>query len=251
MKFSVIYCFLIFIAFTSCKKDTAPDFLKEAQNVKDSVSFLINGKAYDFTVLNTTGIGNRQINIKPSTTLIKGQEWEYNTGGLYWYGEKDSLLYDTFYGFTSLDMKQSINISFSRKYSRNVLKEVFTLFAPADNSEIFKVGLQPFAVDLNLENTMDGISIEVRTPESGAQLSTYIPAFSIMIRTGLSKDIQNDSRFEITRIEKLDEKFQLIEGKFAVNLFDGAGKLYRLENGFFRLKTAMDGYQAFMQASLH
>lgn len=247
MKFNFFFYLVCFLVFTACKKNTADVAPGDEQAYADSVSFSIDGKSYIFSEQNTAGIGNRQINIKPSITLINDQEWEYNTGGFYWYGEKDSLLYDTFYGFTSEDSKNRINISFSRKYHKNALQKVFPVLAPEDNSEIFKVGVQPFAVDLNLENTMDGISIEVKTQELATQLSSYIPAFSIMIRTDLSKNIQNNSRFEITKVQKLDEKFHLIEGRFEVNLFDGTGKLYRLEKGFFRLKTTMKVYNVFEQ----
>ena len=191
------------------------------------------------------GIGNRQINIKPYSALVSNQDWEYNTGGYYWYGEKDSTLYDTFYGFIEKDYS-SINISFSKKYNNNQLQKRPTILAPADNSSIFKVGPQSFAVDLNLENTMEGISIVVLDRDMTGELSTYIPGFSILIRTDLTKNIQDNSKFVITKVQKLDEKLYLVEAEFAVNLFDKNGKLYRLEKGFLSLKTSMNVFNGFL-----
>jgi hypothetical protein len=239
MKTNAFYFLVFIISFTACKKNSVDVSTGAASTYADSISFSINGKSTVFSERNSSGSGNRQINIKPSMALIDGREWEYQTGGFYWYGEKDSLLYDKFYGFNTKDNTSTINISFSRKYHRNVLKEVFPVLAPADNSEIFKVGRQPFAIDLNLENTREGISIEVRSQELGGQLSTYIPAFSILIRTDLDMNIQKNSIFEITKVQKLNESLYLLEGNFDVNLFDRSGKLYRLERGFFRFKASM------------
>lgn len=245
MKSTVVYCLLLLFAISACKKDAVPVEPEEVKIVKDSVSFLLNGKNYVCSEQKSVGVGNRQINIKPSMTLINDQDWEYHTGGFYWYGEKDSLLYDTFFGLTSSDYHNRINISFSKKYHRNELPlRVFNVFVPSDNSKIFKAGLQPFAVDLNLENTMDGISIEVSIQDLKSQLSTYMPAFSILIRTDLTNDIQKNSRFEITKVQKLNEKLHLLEGRFEVNLFDEAGKMYKLENGFFRFPVTMKAFNA-------
>lgn len=245
MKSTVIYCLLLLFAITSCKKDTVPVDPEEVKIVKDSVSFLLNGKKYVCSEQKSVGVGNRQINIKPSMTLINDQDWEYKTGGFYWYGEKDSLLYDTFFNLASSDHQNRIHISFSKKYHRNELPlKVFNVFVPSDNSKIFKAGLQAFAVDLNLENTMDGISIEVSTQDLKGHLSTYMPAFSILIRTDLTKDIQENSRFEITKVQKLNEKLHLLEGRFEVNLFDDTGKLYKLEKGFFRFTVTMKAFNS-------
>jgi hypothetical protein len=243
---NIYFLFAALILISSCKKNTSGIVPEKALIYRDSVSFFINGKNHISNQKNLAGIGNRQINIKPYATLLSNQDWEYNTGGYYWYGEKDSTLYDTFYGFTSEKDYTAIKISFSKKYHNNQLKKSPTMLVPADNSSIFKVGPQSFAVDLNLENTMDGISVVVRDQDLREELSSYIPGFSVVIRTSLTKDIQDNSTFEITKVQKLDDKLYLVEAEFAVNLFDKNGKLYRLEKGFLRLKTSMKVFNGFL-----
>ena len=238
------YLLLIFVLVSACKENPS-DLPAKTDIHPDSVFFVINGKTFVFNQRNTSGIGNRQINVKPSQTLLIGRDFEYHTGNLYWYGEKDSTLYDAFYKFRSEKENNTIQISFSKKLNNSQLSKSFTMFVPADNSALFKQGKQGFAVDLNMENTMDGISVEAGLEGISKQLSSYIPGFSILERTSLGKNIQDNSNFEITKVQKLDDKYMLIEAKFELNLFDDKGKLYRLEKGFLRFKTITTVVSAF------
>ena len=244
MKYLKIYFLLLALISIAACKENSSDPTQNPAVYTDSVSFVINGKEYVCNQRNTSGIGNRQVNVKPSPTLINGQDPEYYTGGIYWYGEKDSTLYDAFYKFRSEIEKNNFQVSFSKKFGNNQLRKSFTFFIPMDNSALFIQGKQSFAVDLNMENTMDGVSIEANL--SGLpELSSYIPGFSILLRTSLDKTIQNNSTFEITKIQKLDDKQMLIEAKFELNLFDKDGKLYRLQKGFLRFKTVTKIVSAF------
>lgn len=243
----IFYLLIVGMLISSCKESDTALVPEKKLAFVDSVSFAINGKTYIANERDLNGIGNRQINIKPSATLIADQNWAYDTGGFYWYGEKDSILYDTFYGFSSKDYHNNIKISFSKKYNKNQLHKSSQLLVPDDNFDVFRIGRQSFAVDLNLENTMAGVSIEFQTNEIATQLSSYIPGFSILVKTSLTKDIQDNSQFEIIKVQKLDDKFYLIEAKFEMNLFDKNGKLYRVENGFLRLNTAMKSFNGFEQ----
>ena len=242
MKHLTISFLLFFFILASCKKSVVE--LERNMPYADSVSFSINGKNYVCAERNTSGMANRQINIKPSDTVITGRRWQYMTGKFYWYGEKDSTLYsisedflaDSTYGYTHID------ISFNKKYGNNQMKRNFFLH-PIDSSLIFKKGKQPFAVDLNLENTMEGVAIEVHTKEAVGLLSTYIPGFSILINTKLPRTIQDESSFEITKLQLLENGIYLVEARFEVNLFDEKGKAYKLKNGFLRFKTNMKRYQ--------
>ncbi|NEU07092.1 hypothetical protein GZH53_02095 [Flavihumibacter sp. R14] len=249
MKSVNVYSLLVVLILASSCKKTVSELTPEPISFKDSVSFIMNGTKYSFTERNTNGIGNRQVNIKPYAALLSDRDWEYETGGFYWYGDKDSTLYDTFYGFHSRKDYDTFQISFSKKFHNNQLRKSYsTLFVPADNSDLFKLGEQHFAVDLNLENTMDGISVEFHQPFK-ATMTSYIPGFSILINTNLPKTIQDDSRFEITQVKRLDDKYYLIEAKFTVNLFDENAQPYRLENGFLRIKTGMKVFDPFEPAN--
>lgn len=54
------------------------------------------------------------------------------------------------------------------------------------------------------------------------------------------KGFANNSTFEMIKVEKVsDSEKYLVEARFALNLYDETGKLYRLENGFLRILTDM------------
>ena len=229
------------ISLASCKKNSI-EILPEPVPVKvkayqDSLSFVINEKQYIFNDKYTAGIGNQAINIKPSSTLNKEGKLAYQTGGYYWYGEKDSTLYSVFYGLKTAQLADRFEILFTKKFKDTQLQSNHPVLVPKDHAGIFKLGKLPFAVDLGKENTMDGISIDLSLSAINEPLGTSIPGFSILVRSGLTKDIQNNSSFEITKVEELKDGLYIIEAKFEVNLFDSNEKLYRLKNGFLRLKT--------------
>lgn len=238
-RYSVLAIALI--SMVSCKKNNgepvpAPE---KVMHYQDSISFIIDEKQYSFDNKNSAGIGNQAINIKSSATIVNGGKLAYKTGGYYWYGEKDSTLYSVSYGFESRQLGEHFNILFTKKFKDSQLQRGHQLFAPKDHLDIFKLGKQRFAVDLEKENTMDGISIAFRGADINEELITRIPGFSILVRSSLTKDIQNNSSFEITKVEKLKDSIYLIEAKFEVNLFDENGKLYRLKKGFLRTTTSM------------
>ena len=232
---------LIIICASSCKKNTSETLHETKTEVilKDSVSFIVNNTQYVFNEKNTFGVSNRAVNIKPSKTLIKDGKLGIETGGVYWYGTKDSTMYSVFQRLGSNKLGEEFGISFNKRFSDNQLHKSAALLVPKDNAEIFRLGKIPFAVDLDKENTMDGISIDFRAPGLTKNLSTVIPGFSILVRSGLKKDIQDNSSFEITKIEKIQDSTYLLEAKFELNLFNTDEQLYRVKNGFLRLRVNM------------
>ena len=231
------YLLLIFTIFSSCKKDNSESIEEEVRLVSDSISFTINNQPYFFDSQNEIGIGNRQINIKPSISQISGRNAAYITGGFYWYGEPDSTLFNVEHGFIGNNYTQSIKISFSKKYKNEQLKNYLSFLIPENNFDILKIGKQKFAVDFKKENTTEGVSLEFRSRDHSGTLSTFIPGFSILVKANLTKNIQDNSTFEIVKIQKVDEIYHMIEAKFSLNLYDENAKLYRLENGFLRFKV--------------
>jgi hypothetical protein len=177
------------------------------------------------------------VNIKKSSSLITGGKLAYQTGNYYWYGVQDSTLYSVFYNFSAKQTGEELRIYFTKKYNDNELQKVGALMLPKSNLEVFKVGNMPFAVDLEKENTMDGVAIDFKN------LTTKIPGSSILVRSTLSTNIQNNSSFQITKVEKGKDGLYIIEAKFEANLYNDKDQPYRLKNGFMRIKTsAIPGY---------
>ncbi|MBB6499646.1 hypothetical protein [Pedobacter cryoconitis] len=240
-RYSVLAIALISIV--ACKKtnnETTPNPVdKKIAYYNDSVSFTINEKQYVLNNRYSSGIGNQPLNIKSSPTVIEGGKLAYQTGGYYWYGAKDSTLYSVSRGFQSSKGGDDFEILFTKKFNDSQLQGGPVMLTPKDYYNLFKLGKQSFAVDLEKENTMDGISIKFRGNDMKDGLTSNIPGFSILIRSGLKKDIQDNSNFEITRVEKLGDNRYLVEAKFEINLFNNDAKLYRLKEGFLRITTRM------------
>ncbi|WP_158826346.1 hypothetical protein [Mucilaginibacter lacusdianchii] len=228
---------IVVAALQSCKKDNGqqaepPAPVSEKAIVyTDSITFSLNNKIYAFDQRFTTGVGNQPVNIKKSASVIEGGKLAYETGGYHWYGVPDSTLYSVSYGFMLKETSKRLSIYFNKKYNDKELQKEGLLLKPKSNLEIFKVGNIPFAVDLDKENTMDGVAIDFDN------LTTKIPGATILVRSSLSTSIQNNSSFQITKVEKLKDSIYLIEAKFEANLYDENAQLYRLKNGFMRIRT--------------
>lgn len=238
-RFSLMALAIIFVV--SCKKISSENIsqIPERISYKDSISFSINDQKYVFDYTSSNAISNRAINIKPSTTIINDGKLAYQTANYYWYGEKDSTLYSVSYALESKRVGDNFKVSFTKKYNDSELQRGLQLYAPKNHLEIFKVGKQSFAVDLDKENTTEGIYIDFTGTGILESLSTGIPGFSILKRSGLTKDIQKDSNFELTKVEKIKDNVYTIEAKFELNLFDSHEQLYRVKNGFLRITTSM------------
>ncbi|GAA4320855.1 hypothetical protein GCM10023149_20350 [Mucilaginibacter gynuensis] len=238
-RYAALIIVLLFLF--SCKKDNhetiADPVPEKVINYQDSISFSINDKQYTFDDKYSYGIGNQPINIKRSATVINNGKLAYETGGYYWYGVQDSTLYSVVYKVLSRQAANTFSIDFTKKFADKTLQGGIHLLYPKSNLEVFKLGKQSFAVDLDKENTLEGISINLAGADINKSLSTDVPGFSILIRSDLKNDIQNNSTFEITKIEQLKDNIYAIEAKFEVNLFDIDAKQYRLKNGFMRLVT--------------
>lgn len=237
------YILSVLLLFAACKKNelTPPktEDIETETLYKDSISFVVNGKQYVCSDRYLVGSGNRQINLKPYSTKIIGRRSAVETGNFYYYGSADSTMYEAHFGFSSRPEFSDIKFIFSKHYRNSDLKQNISLLVPPDNSELLQLGKQSFSVDYEQENTTEGVALEARLGGIPGQLSTYIPGFSILIKTNLPKTLQDNSNFEIVKVQKLDRGFYLIEAKFELNLYDANAKLYRVEKGFMRLLTDM------------
>lgn len=230
---------IIFVV--SCKKidneDTAQ--VPERLSYKDSVSFSLNDQPYVFDYTYSSGIANRAINVKPYDVIISDGKLAYQTANHYWYGEKDSTLYSVSYSLESKKPGDDFKIWFTKKYKDTQLQRGFQLYAPKNHLEMFNVGKQAFAIDLDKENTTEGIAIDFESIGIATHLSTGVPGYPIVQRLDLKKDVQKNSTFEITKVEKIKNNIYCIEAKFELNLFDSREQVYRVKNGFLRITTSM------------
>ena len=236
------FLFALITLIFSCKKDDVeviePDPDKgEIQQVNDSLSFNIGSEKYVLVRSNSRGIGNRQINLKPFNDKIPGREAAAFTAGKYYYGEIDSTLYCSYFGMvTNTDDRSSAELIFTKKFSLREVHPFSILLIPKDQSQVIKVGKQSFATDFSKENTKDGIVLNLYI--NGNSLTSTVPGFSIAMQSQM-KDIQKDSSFEITKVEKVEGDIYMLEAKFTMNVFDEEEKLYRVENGYLRKRFNM------------
>ncbi|MBC8051653.1 MAG: hypothetical protein H7Y13_01170 [Sphingobacteriaceae bacterium] len=94
-------------------------------------------------------------------------------------------------------------------------------------------------LDFENQNTKDGVVVEAYLPGISDKLVSYIPGHAIIDQLSLPKSIHDDSKFEIIKIEKLDDHIHLIEARFDINLYHKDGRLFRIKNGFVRVRTDM------------
>lgn len=232
------------ISFVSCQKENNDTDLGEHESdkgiyTKDSIFFTLDGKEYSSTELYGAGVGNKQINIQPFSNEIAGRDYAYSTGGYWWYGERDSLLFEQLFRFRD-DEFLNISLGFSKKYHKSDLVEKSNYMAPKDYEPLFEVGETSFATDYNMENTREGVSIEVSSPQG--ELTSYIPGFSILIRSDLTNDLQDNSTFEIIKVENIKQDKYLVEARFEANVYASDERVYRIKNGFVRFKTRLERF---------
>ncbi len=236
-------CFCL-ILIQSCKKEAEvtlpPDTGKpQIAAFKDSISFTVDETKYVFNDRYSAASGNHPVNIRKSDVKIPGWKLANETGGFYFYGAPDSTLYAAKYEVASKDWEQRFKIFFTKKYKNSELEQKPVILYPKSHDDLFKVGMPGFAVDLNKENSTEGVAIELFDVSTGVTLMSMMPGFSILVRPDLKKDIQDDSNFTVTKVEKTADAYYIIEAKFELNLFDKDGKLYRAKNGFLRLKAPL------------
>ncbi|WP_164126279.1 hypothetical protein [Sphingobacterium luzhongxinii] len=242
MKLPVPVILLFFmISLVSCQKDGEEISVDEQEwntdpTNRDSISFTLNDKTYSSNEMNGFGFSNKQINIKPYSSAIKNRETAYATGGYWWYGESDSLLFEQTFSF-KLPEFSSISFGFSKKYEKNKLLQKTAVLAPKSNDSTFLVGPAQFATDNNLENTAEGVSLELYPLQTGKVLTTSIPAYSVLLRSKLDNQLQDDSYFHIIKIDTLQHDVLCIEARFELNVYNEKGASYRIKDGFIRFKT--------------
>lgn len=229
----------------SCQKD-ADEVLIDQQELenrlphnKDSISFTIDGKSYSSEKMNGFGFSNKQVNIKPHAAVLANREAAYSLGGYWWYGEKDSLIFEQTFTFRFEDYS-SLTLAVNKKYRSSDLLQRSDLKAPKNIDSTFGVGSLNFATDNNRENTKDGISLEYYPRDTRKVLTTFIPPLSVLKRSNLNNNLQDNSYFEIIRLDTLSNHALLIEARFEVNVYSNEEQAHRIKDGFVRFKTKLN-----------
>lgn len=245
MKFlTPILLLLMALSLVSCDKESEEIQTQELDleidpSITDSIYFTLDNKTYSSNIMDGFGFANKQTNIKPYTNVINSREAAYITGGYWWYGEKDSLLFEQTFSFKSPEFS-NISLGVSQKYATKELLQKSNLLIPDTNDTAFKVGPQAFAIDNNLENSTYGISLTLSHLQQGKSLTTSIPAFSILLRSDLDKNLQDDAYFEIISIDSLQNNILQVEARFEANMYTEEGKSHRLTDGYVRFKTKLN-----------
>ncbi|RYY34029.1 MAG: hypothetical protein EOP46_14745 [Sphingobacteriaceae bacterium] len=249
--FKPITLLVIVAAFLfSCKKETKPSSPETVNPIpadktplpQDSISFTIQEEKYVFSNIKTAGVGNLAMNIKPFKEVKDIGKLAYETGGYYWYGEPDSTLYSLFFEMLSDDYNNRLSVSFNKKFKDSDLQKGTSLRKLTNNIIMFEPGKLPYAVDIEKENTLEGICIDFSGRRLNLNASTRVPGFSILVRSDLDNNIQSNSTFEITSLKHVRDEIYIIEAKFEANLFDEQENAYRLKNGYMRIKGNMTNF---------
>jgi hypothetical protein len=152
-------------------------------------------------------------------------------------------MYSAIFGLRSdLDIRSSLEIFFNKKFKISELSGNLRTLVPNDQFEIFKIGKKSFAIDYEKENRREGVIFNLSLPN--LSLSSLTPGFSIVLQS-FRTDIQDDSLFEITKMEHVEGDRYLVEAKFKLNVFDKDERLFRIENGYMRKNVNMKNNMAF------
>lgn len=219
----------VLISFTACKKNNSvieqePEKQESFGSVRDSAFYVIDGKASSVNLTNGYSTSFLQPNAKVDSIV------NYN---MFISGDKDSVMYvRTFYIHDS-DYDNQIKVSFAKKYRNYADNGTLLTFVPQNELDVFGVGKHPYAVDLEKENTQNGIVIEILSNRK--HLKTNGPDL-FGVPTLINKDAQKGSTFEVTKLTKLEADVYLLEAKFSATLFDDEEKPKKMENGYLRLR---------------
>lgn len=240
-----IVLFAISSLFASCQKDVDEELVNQQEFEymlpynKDSLSFTIDGKSFASTKTNGFGFSNKQVNIRPYPTIIANREAAYSLGGYWWYGEKDSLIFEQTYTFQFADYS-NFTLGFNKKYITSALVQKIDLKAPKEKDSIFNIGSQSYATDNNRENTKEGVSLEFSSGETRQIFTSFTPNISLSTRSARRANLQEDAYFEIIRLDTLSDASIVVEARFETNIFADEKSTYRIKDGFVRFKTKLN-----------
>ena len=98
---------------------------------------------------------------------------------------------------------------------------------------MFSVGERKFAMDFSRNNSQNGVVFELLGDNYGLQTNGYS---SLVYHAPLNPELQRQSKFEVTNLQKLKSGKYLLEAKFNASVYRGDGtNIKKIENGYLRL----------------
>ena len=95
------------------------------------------------------------------------------------------------------------------------------------------MGERKFAMDFTRNNSQNGVVFELFGDNYGLQTYGYA---SLAYHALLKPELQSQSKFEVTNLQKLKSGKYLLEAKFNASVYWGDGtNIKKIENGYLRL----------------
>ncbi|TDG37856.1 hypothetical protein EZJ43_01835 [Pedobacter changchengzhani] len=215
---------LVLLCFSSCKNKLELKPIEKTdplEFVKDSVSFMFDGKTYsDARFFSGYKGSNLLANIKVDS-IVKT---------IYYYSSaKDSVMYTHTYGFDVEGPR--IDITFLKKFNFNEMVKV-TNWLPKDFNGFYKLGKRHYALDFGRDNSENGVAISIN---NGIIYKTF-GSESFQKPPLLEQNSQVLSNFEIITFKKLGNDDYILEAKFNAKVFDENKNSKDIQNGFLRLR---------------
>lgn len=218
----------------ACKKENPiiePPVIEKSDPIellKDSIFYIIDGKqmVQKKSEDRSNSLKNAVANVKLDS-LVKQKE--------YTSGDKDSVMFGVGFLFGDGD-RNKIEISLLKKYNKNQAQpqtNQTSSFVPKDKLDLFSVGERKFAMDFSRNNSQNGVVFELFGDNYGLQTNGYP---SLAYHALLKPELQSQSKFEITNLQKLKSGRYLLEAIFNASVYRGDGtNIKRIENGYLRL----------------
>jgi len=233
-KLNLIYALFLLSVFTSCQKDhpiksdTPGNKPPVIANVRDSVSYTVEGKTYitDSDPYSFLSAGGEEMDRK---VVYPDSSNKFNYALV---GNPDSVLY--YQKNTILSNNANLGIFFIKKYSKKH-KNDGVIYHPElkDLPQLFAVGKHPYAEDFGWKNSQDGIALNISV--NGSVYISYAP-FNPNKPSIPKPGFQKNSTFEIISFTKATSGGYNLEARFVATVTDNVtGEQKKLENGYLRL----------------
>lgn len=221
----------------ACKKEnpiiepTKPPSVEQPdpfELLRDSVSYMLDGKQMVLkkSKSRSNSLRNALANVKLDS-LVKQKEYTSS--------DKDSVMFGVGFLFED-EERNGIEISLLKKYNKNQAQSQTNqaiLFVPKNKLDLFSVGERKFAMDFSRNNSQDGVVFELFGDNYGLQTNGYS---SLAFHAPLKPELQNQSKFEVTNLQKLKSGKYLLEAKFNASVYRGDGSnIKKIERGYLRL----------------
>jgi len=216
----------VLIALSACKKENTVNE-PSITLLKDSASYIVNGKKYVSNKIERGPTFTTQSNTK----ITSGVNFNYLIQG-----DKDSILFVR--DFTIKADKSFMILSFIKVYNNAETENTNEnnggyLNYPKNKTDIFSKAMYKYSTDFWRNNSISGIAI--RLINNNGDFKSYGQS-DLAKPASVTQTDQIDSKFEIISIQKRKSDY-LLEAKFNLNVFDDNKQVQKIENGYLRFSV--------------